>query len=52
MLDWSKHKLESRLPGEISITSDRQIHHPYGRNLSGVYTNLPMPGGEGNGNPL
>ena len=31
MLDWSKHKLESRLPGEISITSDRQIHHPYGR---------------------
>ena len=23
MLDWKKHKLESRLPGEISITSDR-----------------------------
>ena len=23
MLDWNKHKLESRLPGEISITSDR-----------------------------
>ena len=22
MLDWVKHKLESRLPGEISITSD------------------------------
>ena len=22
MLDWRKHKLESRLPGEISITSD------------------------------
>ena len=22
MLDWKKHKLESRLPGEISITSD------------------------------
>jgi len=21
-LDWMKHKLESRLPGEISITSD------------------------------
>ena len=21
-LDWKKHKLESRLPGEISITSD------------------------------
>ena len=22
MLDWKKHKLDSRLPGEISITSD------------------------------
>ena len=22
MLDWMKHKLESRFPGEISITSD------------------------------
>ena len=22
MLDWMKHNLESRLPGEISITSD------------------------------
>ena len=25
MLDWIKHKLESRLPGEISITSDMQM---------------------------
>ena len=25
MLDWTKHKLESRLPGEISITSDMQM---------------------------
>ena len=25
MLDWMKHKLESRLPGEISITSDVQM---------------------------
>ena len=24
MLDWMKHKLESRLMGEISITSDMQ----------------------------
>ena len=24
-LDWKKHKLESRLPGEISITSDMQM---------------------------
>jgi len=25
MPDWMKHKLESRLPGEISITSDTQM---------------------------
>ena len=25
ILGWMKHKLESRLPGEISITSDIQI---------------------------
>ena len=31
MLDWMKHKLESRLPGEISVTSDMEMHHPYGR---------------------
>ena len=24
-LGWIKHKLESRLPGEISITSDKQM---------------------------
>ena len=28
MLDWKKHKLESRLPGEISITSDMQMTLP------------------------
>ena len=27
-LGWRKHKLESRLPGEISITSDRQMTPP------------------------
>ena len=27
-LDWIKHKLESRLPGEISITSDMQMIPP------------------------
>ena len=27
MLGWRKHKLESRLPGEISITSDMQMTH-------------------------
>ena len=25
MPDWMKHKLESRLPGDISITSDKQV---------------------------
>ena len=28
MLGWMKHKLESRLPGEISITSDIQLTPP------------------------
>ena len=27
MLDWKKHKLESGLPGEISITSEMQGFH-------------------------
>ena len=31
ILGWMNHKLESRLPGEISITSDRQMMHPHGR---------------------
>ena len=28
MLGWIKHKLESRLPGQISITSDMQMIPP------------------------
>ena len=28
MLDWMKHKMESRLPGEISLTSDMQMTPP------------------------
>ena len=28
MLGWMKHQLESRLPGEISITSDMQMTPP------------------------
>ena len=28
MLGWMRHKLESRLPGEISITSDMQMTPP------------------------
>ena len=31
MPDWMKHKLESRLPGEISITSDMQMTSPLGQ---------------------
>ena len=29
MLDWMKHKLKSRLPGEISTTSDMQMTPPF-----------------------
>ena len=31
MLGWVKHKLESRMMREISITSDRQMIPPNGR---------------------
>ena len=31
MPDWMKHKLESRWPGVISITSDMQMTPLYGR---------------------
>ena len=31
MPGWMKHKLESRLSGETSITSDTQMAPPYGR---------------------
>ena len=30
-LGWKKHKLGSRLPGEISVTSDMQMTPHYGR---------------------
>ena len=33
---WMTHKLESRLPGEISITSDMHMTHPYGRKQRGT----------------
>ena len=33
---WKKHKLESRLPGEISVTSDMQMTPPYGRKRRGT----------------
>ena len=35
MLGWMKHKLESRLQGEISIT-DMQRNHPYDRKPRGT----------------
>ena len=44
MPGWMKHKLESRLPGEISITSDMQMTPPYGRNQR--VTKEPLDGGE------
>ena len=33
MLGWMKHKLESRLLGEISITSDTQMISPLGHKV-------------------
>ena len=40
MLGWKKHKLRSRLPGEISITSDMQMTPPYGRKQ--IRTKMPL----------
>ena len=41
MLGWMKHKLESRLLGEISITSHTQMtRHPYGRKQRGTKESL------------
>ena len=36
MLGWIKHKLESRLPGEISITSDKQMTPPSRQKVRGT----------------
>ena len=36
MPGWIKHKLESRLPGEISITSDMQMTPPLWQNRRGT----------------
>ena len=43
-LGWTKHKLESRLPGEISTTSICRWHHPYGKKQRG--TKEPLDEGE------
>ena len=37
MLDWKKHKLESRLPGELSITSDMQMTPPLWQKVKKIY---------------
>ena len=37
---WMKHKLESRLLGEISITSDMQMAPPLGRKWKGTKESL------------
>ena len=36
MPDWMKHKLESRLQAEISVTSDMHVTTPYGRKQGGT----------------
>ena len=41
---WMTYKLESRLPGEISTTSDKQRIPPSGRKLRG--TKEPLDEGE------
>ena len=42
MLVWKKHKLESRLPGEISITAEMQMTPPLGQKVKRKYKNLLM----------
>ena len=42
MLDWKKHKLESRLPGEISITSDMQMTPPFWQKVKKKLKSLLM----------
>ena len=44
MLGWMNHKLESSLLGEISITSNMHMTHPYGRKQRG--TKEPLDEGE------
>ena len=42
MLDWMKHKLESRLQGGISITSDSQMIPPLKQKAKKELKNLLM----------
>ena len=45
-LGWMNHKLESRLLGEMSITSDMQMTPPYGRKQRGTKEPLESERGE------
>ena len=40
MLGWMKHKLESRLPGEVSVTSDMQMTPPLWHQQRGTKESL------------
>ena len=40
MLDWMKHKLESRLPGEVSVTSDMQMTPPLWQKVKKLLTKV------------
>ena len=42
MPGWMKHKMESRFPGEISITSDRQMTPPSWQKREEELNNLLM----------
>ena len=42
MLGWKKHKLESRLPGKISITSDMQMTPSLWQKVEEVLKSLLM----------
>ena len=46
MLGWKKHKLESRLPGEISITSDMQVTIPLCQKMK-IMSSGPIMGIDG-----
>ena len=43
MPGWMKHKLESRLPGEISTTSDIQMILPYWQKIKSVTVSIVSP---------
>ena len=50
MLGWLKHKLESRLPGEISTTPDSQMTSPLWQKAKRKYFYLLMKVKEGSEN--